>query len=403
MSAVGDIAESLSSLAVSIQSRSCDASALTRALRAAAAALQGVDDTRILDVVRALVERHDVCGLPPPLPQPCVEFSAPLADLDSWSFDVFALPLVGLSTQLSADPPSSDEAAVGEARLEAVAVELVCQSAESLPVSRDAARAFVRAIRAKYAPHPAFHNWYHGVSVAHATHLLLFSEGAQHLSALQKFAAVLAALSHDAGHTGHTNEFEVLTACAASLAHVHADSVLERNSAHILSDALALSGVLRGLSSADAHAVRTTAVSAILGTDMCRHARSVAAAEAADSARLIAGDAHARLELVELIVHTADLSGFSYASHATCVQWSSRIQQEFKATAEEEVRRGLRAADSSSSLADDANASQVGFIRRTVLPLWLGMRRVLGEALDEPLNNIRMNEREFEKKCSGGQ
>jgi hypothetical protein len=403
MSSTADIAECLSSLAACLTGNSggtsSDApSALSRAILAAAAALHGIDDARALDVARTLVARGAVGGVPqsPPVD---VEYTTPPECLNSWAFDVFALPLIGLSASpaAGASPPSADEAALGEARLEAVALDLVCQSAAPLPVPRDAARSFVRAVRATYAPRP-FHNWYHGVSVAHATLLLLSADGARHLGALHRLAAVLAALSHDAGHTGHTNAFEVATACAGSLAHVHADAVLERNSAHLLCDALAVSGVLRGLPAADARAVRATAVSAILGTDMCRHGRSVAAAAEVDSSRLAAGDAHAHETLVELIVHTADLSGFSYAPRETCVQWSSRILLEFRLTAEEEVRRGLRSAAATEGSTPRADAAaQASFIRHIVLPLWVAMRGVLGDAVDEPLSNIRANEREFEK------
>jgi hypothetical protein len=400
MSSTADTADCLSALAASLNtgtSPPADAPTLSRSIRAAAAALHGIDDARALDVARSLVARGAAAGLHQSSPPP-VEYTTPPECLNSWAFDVFALPLIGLSTSLTAGAlPSADEAALGEARLDAVALDLVCLSAAPLPVPRDAARSFVRAIRATYAPRP-FHNWFHGVSVAHATLLLLSSDGARHLGPLHRLAAVLAALSHDAGHTGHTNAFEVATACTGSLAHVHADAVLERNSAHLLCDALAVSGVLRGLPSADARAVRATAVSAILGTDMCRHGRSVAAAAEVDSSRLAAGDAHAHETLVELIVHTADLSGFAYASRETCLQWSSRILLEFKLTAEEEVRRGLRPADATGGSTPRAEAaSQASFIRHIVLPLWVAMRGVLGDAVDEPLSNIRANEREFEK------
>ena len=68
---------------------------------------------------------------------------------------------------------------------------------------------FMRSVRAKYHPNP-FHNYYHAVSVLHATFLLLGTTRAgEMLTHRDMLGALIASYGHDIDHPGHSNSFEV--------------------------------------------------------------------------------------------------------------------------------------------------------------------------------------------------
>lgn len=69
---------------------------------------------------------------------------------------------------------------------------------------------FVQEVRFKYR-HNAYHNFKHGVSVAHICFLGLFHTRAAALvlTPIDRFALLLGALCHDVDHPGFNNAFEV--------------------------------------------------------------------------------------------------------------------------------------------------------------------------------------------------
>jgi len=232
--------------------------------------------------------------------------------LASWAWDVWALPLVGLPavpTPLFQEGPepapslASDSPAAGEMRLRtavrscADALGLLSGEGGRWCLARAPFDAFLASLRRTYGPYP-FHNWAHAVSVSHAVTLLLAgrpngspSRIAACLTRTDIVAGWLAALCHDAGHTGTNNSFHVATLSPLACAH-NDDAVLER---HHAATAWALltapskrgatplvgaphpTSVLGGLDFAATRSLRRTLLRAILHTDMSVHMATVAA------------------------------------------------------------------------------------------------------------------------------
>jgi GAF domain-containing protein len=129
---------------------------------------------------------------------------------------------------------------------------------------------FVRRVRSKYHANP-FHNWYHGVSVMHASFLIILTTSAcEMLTFRDVLATLVAALGHDIDHPGNTNAFEINSGSELALMYSD-DAVLERHHAHVLSTIIRQEGIFSHLSPDEQKALRVTIVKAILGTDMGKH------------------------------------------------------------------------------------------------------------------------------------
>ena len=326
-------------------------------------------------------------------------------------------------------------AATGETRLANAAYKLLGAAAAGalggsgapLIVHPAALRGLVACMRGAYNNLP-FHSFAHAVAVAQHAAMLGWSARTS-LTAVEQFAVLVAALGHDTGHPGHSNSFEQELAwdrasvnvsgdgghlscrsgaSSASSSHQNSlpravplallfgdDSVLERNSAAIVSTALAAPGsVLENLPRATARSLRAVIVNAILATDMTRHFEIVAEIEKGVGA------------LTSHLVHTADLSGTASPLHIAR-QWAARILNEFTVQANAEVARGypqtphmiclqtLAGEGGEGSSALMAARMQVTFVRAIVLPLYIALSRVVPE-LDEPLANIRAAREHFD-------
>lgn len=266
-------------------------------------------------------------------PAPSSQQQQLVGDIASWCWDVFALPACELPNVV-VDPvlsspfpanneagseapeaangtawvpqPAGDDITRGEARLHAAVVSMFARFAAvaRLRVSDATLRSFVFAVRARYRPNP-FHNYYHAVSVTHATFMLVAGTPAGHcLTYLDAIAALIAAYAHDVDHPGHNNAFEVATHSDLAATH-NDDAVLERHHSATLFAILRdpSCNILGQLAPGEFRSVRSVILRAILGTDMSRHFATVTALTArgarvtqqqqeADAAAAAAGAGH---------------------------------------------------------------------------------------------------------------
>ena len=205
----------------------------------------------------------DVDNIPPSL------VGKPMTDGESLTSEAGGLPAAALPRRML-----TDESTAGELRLANAVLALFgrFQLLERFKIPRTMFIAFMRSVRARYHPHP-FHNYFHAVSVTHATALLIATTPAgRMLSYRDILGALLAAYGHDIDHPGHSNGFEVASCSRLAMRH-NDDAVLERHHASLLSKLLVSPhhGLLHCLSPADARGVRVTVLRAVLATDMTRH------------------------------------------------------------------------------------------------------------------------------------
>lgn len=139
-------------------------------------------------------------------------------------------------------------------------------------ISMKVLQTFLVGVVKNYHANP-FHNFMHGFSVMHfAYYTLRHSSAASHLLPHDVLALLVASLTHDLDHPGHTNSFEI--ASKSPLALLYNDShVLEQHHASSTFKLLRheKSNIFGGVSADVRGAMRTSMIKAILCTDMAEH------------------------------------------------------------------------------------------------------------------------------------
>jgi 3',5'-cyclic-nucleotide phosphodiesterase len=251
-----------------------------------------------------------------------------------------------------------------------------------------AALAFVRQIRATYEAN-AFHNYRHVVSVLHCAALVLAAPAlADAVPPLLRFAILVAALGHDAGHPGTTSAFEVKLRTPLAVAHGGAGPVLERYHAATTLAALERAGVFAAQPPAARAAALETVRAAIISTDMAVHNAVLASQQAratrcAGGAPPLDGTAADADAFAGELLHVADLSAAAYGA-ADMQFWAAGLYAEFTALPARERDACLPVTPFFAGLVGAPLAQakmQVGFVRDVVRPLWAALDGVAGGAL----------------------
>jgi cAMP-specific phosphodiesterase 4 len=371
---------------------------------------------------------------------PSGEPEVPLELLDSWEFDALELSTGQL---LASVVKMFDAAGAFSARL----------------VTPQRLWSFAGALAAGYRADNPYHNFAHAVDVAHGVfRFLRLTERRLRLPAADKFALLVAALSHDLEHPGVNNAFLVQRRDALALRYNDA-SVLEN--AHVaalysLCASAPEADVFAGLvDDAGWRAARKLVVSAVLATDMAHHFKLVAQAElylelhgdaprcGADGAPLDGGgDAHGNGNANGSIVSAAGSAAtggpspggassvaggasscaaapaappfstpeertllYSLFLHAADVgnparprhvasKWADRVLEEFFAQGDAERAAGLPVSAMCDRGATSRAASQINFIEFVVAPLYGVLSRALPE-LTPCLRTLAANRRAF--------
>ena len=235
-------------------------------------------------------------------------------------------------------------------------------------------REWIIAVHGLMRTDTAFHNFRHAFSVMHVAHLQLARAANACLRSIDVLAVLVAALSHDLEHPGHSNTLEV--ARRSTLARLYCDDApLERHHAAAacrILDAPA-TNILANVSAADARWARKLVVKAILDTDMRQHSSIVSSLnqrnESTASGKGLAEPAggllkwdrdsdNDRLQLAGAIVHCSDLSGQAMPQ-SIARQWGSRVITEFRAQCTLEERLGLPVTSFMMGLDDPARQAEL--------------------------------------------
>jgi hypothetical protein len=225
---------------------------------------------------------------------------ADAAALADWGLDAWALPHAAVCHLFTA-----------------MMHDLELLRAFSIPPT--AFEGFMREVSCHYNDDNAFHNFRHAFTVTHTAYLFLTQSQLRHtrLRSIDTLALMLSAICHDLEHEGLTNAYHVNSGSA--LARLYNDaSPNENNHCAVGFQLLDASGMLGGLSAADALQLRKLIVAAILATDMACHKQLLArvttclaeqAAAATGSAPLLVPaeeEAH-QVVIVSFALHCADL------------------------------------------------------------------------------------------------
>lgn len=302
--------------------------------------------------------------------------------LSAWDFDILQFRSRVVDEWSMHTAPSVD---IDRQTMVVVAGACVSAMASFHRVSLDAAclSTFLHSIAKRYRANP-YHNALHGADVTQSLYSVMVAGGlSAALSAEGAIVALLAAVCHDVGHLGVSNNFLVATQHPIALQYNDV-SVLENMHATTMFSVLRMPGhnVLSCFPPDSAGALRKLAVGIILATDNASHL----ALHAKLDARLAAGPSAAPLRLTDVsspdtalmlqsTVHALDVSNPA-KPWALYKEWTRRVQTEFFAQGDEERKVGLavpRMNDRTNPL--PLPKMQLGFIHAIVLPMFTSLSK----------------------------
>jgi cAMP-specific phosphodiesterase 4 len=310
--------------------------------------------------------------------------AAELDKVRSWDeFDVFAL-----------------DAASGGRCLSVLLVHL-CSSTglcETFNMSEAVLCTAAAAIEAGYDDRVPYHNHLHAADVLANTFYFCQSRVLSALmSRLDLLAALIAASVHDLGHPGTNNAFSVTTEDEVAL--IYNDrSVLENM--HI-ARAFRLfrekgANVFGSLSKEQRREARQMVIAMVLATDMSLHLKYSADLEAAlkakrDTATWFKPDLFEdRALCLAMALHVADLGNPAKPTRI-CVQWTSRVVEEFFRQGDREKQLGLAISPMMNRDKPAIEKSQIGFIDYVIHPLYKLWNQFIPEETQPCLENIKTN------------
>ncbi|XP_064189750.1 dual specificity calcium/calmodulin-dependent 3',5'-cyclic nucleotide phosphodiesterase 1A isoform X5 [Anguilla rostrata] len=277
---------------------------------------------------------------------------AVLKNVDSWSFDVFAL-----------------NEASGEHALKFIFYELLTRydliNRFKIPIS--ALVSFVEAIEVGYSKHKnPYHNLMHAADVTQTVHYLLLKTGMVHwLTELEILAMIFAAAVHDYEHTGTTNNFHIQTRSDTAI--LYNDRAVLEN--HHVSAAYRLlqddeeMNIFSNLSKDDWRELRALVVEMVLATDMSCHFQQIKAMKSF----LQQPEGIDKPKALSLLLHTADIShpAKKWDLHH---RWTTSLLEEFFRQGDKESELGLPFSPLCDRKSTMVAQSQIGFIDFIVEP-----------------------------------
>ena len=270
---------------------------------------------------------------------------------------------------------------------------------------------FTNAVMEGYNKSPLYHNKLHGIDVCHMTFMYMnnidnFEEKLK-FTKMNSLTLLLAALCHDIGHPGFTNNYHINTLSNFSLTY-NDKSVLENYHASEASKILNKpeSNIMDKFEKSEFKAFRRHFVEAILATDMMYHARTnstlkskltsnnISNGQNLDS--LVPSDEEKAFEIIQellnFILHLADISHNARKFEISEI-WVSKLSEEFWIQGDFE-----KAADLPISFLCDRETanipkSQIGFLKGIIVPSYeiiIDMFPDLNFLMNNIQDNIKM-------------
>eukprot|EP00741_Cyanophora_paradoxa_P001843 tig00000507_g1786.t1 len=230
---------------------------------------------------------------------------------------------------------------------------------------------FLEYVELDYQPN-SYHNATHACDVLQAAlaFLAVSDELRAALSDRDLLAAIVAAVTHDMGHEGRNNNFEIATASERAL--VYNDrSVLENYHASRCFQLLRLPecDFTAALPAGERRALRRAVVGAVLATDISHHFDNLGAFRARSVLPEFGASDDDRQILLNMLLKCADL-GNAARPLRTYMAWAGWVMDEFWEQGDEERRRGLPLSPWMDREKPEVGKCQSGFIDFLVEPLY---------------------------------
>jgi len=253
---------------------------------------------------------------------------------------------------------------------------------DKLNVPGDKLANFLAAVERRYRPTNPFHNALHATDTVFTTHYFLqrpLLRGM--LGPLDKLAAIIAAAVHDYGHPGLNNAFLVASRHENAILY-NDQSILEMY--HIAGAWRTLltepgCNFAEGFSRDQYRQLREAMVSMVLATDLKYHFEHLGRLKMRlMSDAFVTVDRKDVLFLLGQVVHAADISNCTKPPNLQ-FQWTKRVMTEFFMQGDLEASIGLPISAMMNRETTLVPQVQMGFIKALVMPLYVEIRKLLGE------------------------
>lgn len=279
-----------------------------------------------------------------------------------------------------------------------------------LNIPRDIFENWASTVQLMYGSNP-YHNFHHAVDVCQTTYFLLRTKRMEHLSILDRASMLVAALCHDIGHPGLTNEYHKNS--MSEMALLYNDySVLENHHASQTFRLLKRPdlNIFINISPADFAYVRNLVLSLILSTDNANHFKlfrkmsEIFEADNGDEEDFNggrpAGEMEANQEEKRVVLcgllHAADISN-PCKPWKLSARWSQGILEEFLSQGDLEKAKGLKVSPNCDRLTTVPVELALNFSDYIVAPLFLVLSGWMHEGTVW-VNHLRENRRELERQ-----
>lgn len=226
---------------------------------------------------------------------------------------------------------------------------------------------FVAELEGMYLDNP-YHNGLHAADVTQAVHCLLIGS---HFSEIELFSSIFAAMCHDAGHPGVTNDFRIQSADDCAITY-NDKSVNENMHCALTYRLLRRSdcNFLGAMTVDQRRLIRRLTISLVLSTDMAVHFTELEKFQASvqasgtDTAKWDNSD-----KALGLALHAADISNVCRPLRLAR-RWTDLLLSEFFAQGDQERRLGRPLSPLCDRETVSLPDSQIGFIDFIVKPVF---------------------------------
>lgn len=244
-----------------------------------------------------------------------------------------------------------------------------------------------------------YHNRIHAADVVQTVFVMMTTMGfSPFFDAMDLLVGVLAAVIHDVGHDGKSNNFHIDT--RDEIAMLYNDRSLLENYAlttsfRLLADVQKGSDMLSGLCREQRQIFRKEIVDMVLCTDMSVHYQVCEKYREANAKHGIEpeswhSDETAMCSLRALVLHSCDISNLAKPFNLS-TQWTTRCLQEMFVEGDAARAEGIAVSPLCDRFSVDVASSQIGFLSIVVQPTFELLARMVPKVRDVCLMNAKRN------------
>ena len=268
---------------------------------------------------------------------------------------------------------------------------------------------FLNSVSSKYISTTLYHNNIHGADVTQTICLFFLNSNAEKMfqtTVLDLLSIFIAALGHDIGHPGLTNNFQINASTELAITY-NDSSCLENYHCSRLFTIIKKdeTNIFEKLSINDYKDIRKRMISEILATDMFYHKKVITMIQTKisqiknDKFEFMSNDKESikneQQYLLDFFIHSADLAHNTKLFNIS-LKWVELLSEEFWLQGDKEKSMGLSISFLCDRKSANVPSSQVNFIRGFIVPTFEILVNIF-PTLNYTLENANNNINEWQK------